>query len=100
MLRCTVIYPNKDGAKFDFDYYLKNHIPLANEILGGTFEVSKGMPGPDGKPPAYLCIATIKVPSPADFAARNQKRGAELAGDVGNYTNIVPTIQMDEILTG
>ncbi len=100
MLRCTVIYPNKDGARFDFDYYLKKHIPLANEVLGGKFEVSKGLPGPDGKPPAYLCIATIKVPSPADFAARNEKRGGELMADVTNYTDVIPTILMEEILTG
>ncbi len=99
MLRCTVLYPNAAGAKFDFDYYLKKHIPLANEILGGQFEVSKGLPGPGGEPPAYLCLATIKISSPADFAARNQKRGAELAADIANYTNITPTIQMEEILT-
>jgi uncharacterized protein (TIGR02118 family) len=100
MLRCTVLYPNKAGAKFDFDYYLTKHIPLANQVLGGQFEVSKGLPGPDGTPPAYLCIATIKVPSAADFAARNQKGGAQLGADVPNYTNITPVIQMEEILTG
>jgi hypothetical protein len=50
--------------------------------------------------PAYLCVATIKVASPDDFAARNRKRGAELAADIANYTNITPTIQMEEILTG
>lgn len=98
MMRCTVYYPNKDGAKFDFDYYLKKHIPLANEILGGSFEVSKGLPGPDGKPPAFLCVATIKVPSPAEFATRNQQRGGELGADIGNYTNIEPIIAMEEIL--
>jgi uncharacterized protein (TIGR02118 family) len=99
MLRCTIVYPKQEGATFDFDYYLKKRIPLAKEILGGRFKVSKGLPSPDGKAPAFLCIATIDVASPADFAARNQKRGAELQGDVRNYTNIVPTIQMEEILT-
>lgn len=100
MLHCTVLYPNKAGAKFDFDYYLKKHIPLANEILGGEFEVARGLPGPNGEPPAYLCLATIKISSPADFAARNQKRGSELAADLANYTNITPTIQVAETLTG
>ena len=100
MLRCIVLYPNKSGGTFNFDYYLKTHIPLANEILGGEFEVAKGLPGPGGEPPAYLCVATIKVASPDDFAARNSKRGAELAADIANYTNVTPTIQMEEILTG
>jgi hypothetical protein len=56
--------------------------------------------GPGGGPPAYLCVATIKVESPDDFAASTRKRGAELAADIANYTNITPTIQMEEILTG
>jgi uncharacterized protein (TIGR02118 family) len=98
MLRCTVLYPNTDGAKFDFDYYVKKHIPLANDVLGGKFKVSKGLPGPDGKGPAFLCVATIDVASPADFAARNQARGPELGADVPNYTNVTPIIQMEEIL--
>ena len=100
MLRCTVLYPNKVGAKFDFDYYLKKHIPLANEILGAEFEVDKGLAGPNGEPPVYLCLATFKISSLADFAARNQKRDAELEADIANYTNVTPTIQMAEILTG
>jgi len=94
-----VLYPNKPGATFDFDYYLKTHIPLANDILGGKFVVTKGLPGPGGEPPAYLCLATITVSSPADFAARNQKRGAELMDDVPRYTNVTPTIQLEEVLT-
>jgi uncharacterized protein (TIGR02118 family) len=98
MMRCTVFYPNKDGAKFDFDYYLKKHIPLANDVLGGKFEVSKGLPGADGSAPAFLCVATIKVASPSDFAARNKARGRELGADVTNYTNVTPIIQMEEIL--
>jgi hypothetical protein len=28
MQRVTVIYPNKTDAKFDFDYYMKKHIPF------------------------------------------------------------------------
>jgi len=99
MMRCTVLYPNREGATFDFDYYMKKHIPLANDVLGGKFRVNKPLPGPDGKPPAFLCVAHIDVPSPADFAARNKARGAELGGDVGNYTNVTPIIQMEEVLS-
>lgn len=99
MLRCTVLYPNKAGAKFDFDYYLKKHIPLANEILGGKFKVAKVLPGQDGKAPAFICIASIDVPSADDFATRNKARGAELGKDIANYTDVTPIIQMEEILT-
>ncbi len=98
MLRCTVLYPNKDGAKFDFDYYVKKHIPLANDVLGGKFKVSKGLPGPDGTAPAFLCVASIDVPSPAEFGARMQKDGGKLTDDIPNYTNITAIIQMEEIL--
>ncbi len=101
MLRCTVLYPNKNGAKFDFDYYIKKHIPFANEAFGlggGGFKVSKGLPGPDGSAPVYLCIATAEIASPEAFAARMQASGAKVAADVPNYTDITPVVQMAEVL--
>jgi uncharacterized protein (TIGR02118 family) len=98
MLRQTVFYPNREGAKFDFNYYLQKHIPLANEILGGKFTIARGLPSPDNKPPAFVCIASIDIDNPEDFARRAQARGSELNADVAHYTNIAPIIQTEEIL--
>lgn len=28
MTKISIFYPNTDGARFDFDYYLNTHMPL------------------------------------------------------------------------
>ena len=32
MIKGTVLYPN-DGGKFDLDYYVNIHIPMAKKLL-------------------------------------------------------------------
>lgn len=100
MLRRTVIDPNKDGARFDFDYYLKTHIPIRKPGFG---RVIRGQQGPShtGWQAAGLFVrCNNKGPSPTDFVARNEKRGGEPMSDVTNYTDVIPTILMEVILTG
>lgn len=53
----TVLYPNKEGAKFDFEYSMQKHIPLANGLLGHEFKVSRGMSSAQVGQPPFLCIA-------------------------------------------
>ena len=36
MVTVNVLYPNKDGAKFDMNYYLTLHIPMLKRVLGIT----------------------------------------------------------------
>ena len=51
MIRVSVLYPKQSGGKFDFDYYLKTHIPLARKLVGGALkrvEVYKGVGGGGG----------------------------------------------------
>jgi hypothetical protein len=57
-MKCvTMIYPNKQNARFDFDYYLNRHIPWARKLSNdrGT-EIRKGMSTPGGGPVPYLCL--------------------------------------------
>jgi hypothetical protein len=34
MIRVNIFYPNKEGGRFDLDYYLHTHMPMANEKTG------------------------------------------------------------------
>ncbi|MEK7216187.1 MAG: EthD family reductase [Chloroflexota bacterium] len=46
MVRISVLYPNKDGARFDFDYFTGQHFDLVKNRLGATLagvEVNKGL---------------------------------------------------------
>ena len=38
MIKVSVFYPNKPGARFDFDYYTATHLPLVRDKLGGACE--------------------------------------------------------------
>jgi uncharacterized protein (TIGR02118 family) len=96
--RVTVVYPNNDGSKFDFDYYMKKHIPWVAGLVGKSIEVRRGVSSAAGSAPPFVCVATIPIDSIADFSAMFTKHGAEILADVPNYTNIEPIVQFDEIV--
>lgn len=94
----TVLYPNKEGATFDFEYYLKKHVPLANGLLRHEFKVSRGMSSAQGGQPPFLCIARIDIGTVAEFMPVLMQHVEELANDIPNYTNVEPVILFEELL--
>ena len=55
MVNLSVLYPHKDGAPFDMDYYLTKHMPLVRERCGAaakSMTVEQGLAGgaPDSPP--------------------------------------------------
>lgn len=98
MQRVTVIYPNKEGAKFNFDYYTKKHVPWVAGLVGKSIEVRRGISAASGSPAPFVCLATILVESIDQFQVVFAKHGAEILADIPNYTNIEPFVQFDEIL--
>ena len=98
MHRVTVAYPNKADAKFNFDYYMKKHIPFVAGLVGRSIEVRRGISSATGSPAAFVCVATIPIDSVAAFQAVLAQYGAEIFADIPNYTNIEPIVQFDEIV--
>ena len=98
MTRVTVIYPRKDDAKFDFDYYTSKHIPFVTKLLGKKIEVRWGISSVNGAPPAFVCVATISIDSVEEFQTLFSQHGAQILADIPNYTNVEPIVQFDEIL--
>ncbi|MGA8187118.1 MAG: EthD family reductase [Candidatus Sulfotelmatobacter sp.] len=98
MQRVTVAYPNKADAKFDFDYYMRKHIPWVAGLVGKSIEVRRGISSATGSSAAFVCLATIPIDSVAEFQAMLSQHGAEILADIPKYTNIEPIIQFDEIL--
>ncbi len=94
----TVLYPNKTDAKFDFDYYMKKHIPFVAGLVGKAIGVRRGISAATASPAAFVCVATIPIDSLAAFQAMFAQHGAEILADIPKYTNIEPLIQFDEIL--
>jgi uncharacterized protein (TIGR02118 family) len=60
VIKVSVLYPHSQGAKFDMDYYLGQHIPLVQNKLGTALKgvsVEQGVAGgtPDA-PPAFVAM--------------------------------------------
>jgi len=99
-MKCaSVIYPNKEGAKFDFDYYMRKHIPMVAGLLDTKIDVQKGISSPMGASVAFVCSARIWIDSVEQFQAMMQQHGATILADIPNYTDIQPIIQIDEVLS-
>ena len=94
----TVLYPNKEDAKFDFEYYMQKHIPLANGLLGHEFKVTKGIASAQGGQPAFLCTARMEIGTMEEFLPVLIQHVGALQNDIPNYTNIEPVIQFEELL--
>src|ERR1700691_1379949 len=99
-MKCvTVLYPNKEGAKFDFDYYMKKHIPMVSGFFGKGIDVQKGILSPMGPSLAFVCAARVWIDSVEHFDATMKQHGGKILADISNYTNIEPIIQIDEVLS-
>lgn len=96
----TVMYPN-EGSKFDMDYYLRTHGPLVREKWESkglkNLKVIRGMATPDPDTPApYQLIALLEFGSVEEFQAAVADSGEEVIGDIANFTDVQPVIQIND----
>ena len=103
MIRVNVMYPKQDGGTFDYDYYLNTHMPLVKERVGDALkrcEVYKGISGAGGAPEPYVTIASLWFDSVDAFGSAFGPHAEEIMGDIPNFSNIQPVVQIEEQLTG
>ncbi|MBN2041918.1 MAG: EthD family reductase [Spirochaetes bacterium] len=102
MIRVDVCYPAKENGRFDFDYYTQKHIPMTMDLLKDygcvRSEVDKGMPGPGGASPLFVCVGYLYFEDLERMAKGLEAIGSKLAEDMPNYTDIEPQIQTSEII--
>ncbi len=103
MIRVTVLYPHKDGAKFDHEYYARKHMPMVGERLKPyglvRYEVDKGLAGgAPGAPAPFVAACHLFFDAAADFRKGIGAHGKEIMADVPNYTNVTPQMQISEIV--
>jgi uncharacterized protein (TIGR02118 family) len=100
MIRVSVLYASKEGAKFDHEYYASKHIPLVQERLTPLgmvrAEIDKGLPGPDGSAPPFVGAVHMFFNSLEDFQKGLGQHAGEIMGDIPNYTDLQPQIQISE----
>lgn len=102
MIKVSVLYPDGDGKKFDMSYYLNSHIPLVSETLGDALinaSYDKGLAGGEpGSSAPFLAIANLFFNSMEEFGQAFSTGAPVLMGDLPNFTNIDPVIQINEVI--
>ena len=102
MFRVSVMYPNKDGARFDFDYYRTRHMSLVTKHLKPfgliKTEVDRGISGGGDQLAPYICVGTLYFESRDGYDKGTAEVGPILRGDISNFTNVTPLRQISEIL--
>src|SRR5690348_10840572 len=101
MIKVTVLYPNDKGKTFNLKYYLDIHIPLVKNRLNTCkkVEIEKGISGAaPGTTPANVVIGYLYFDSVEEFQNAFGPHADEIMGDIANFTNINPTVQISEVL--
>ncbi len=102
MFKVCVMYPNEEGARFDFDYYQTSHMSLVTKHLKPfgliKTEVDRGVSGGGDQPAPYICIGNLYFESRGGYDKGTAEAGPILRGDISNFTNVTPIRQISEIL--
>ena len=101
MIKVNVMYPYTEGARFDHAYYRDRHMPMVKARLGSAcayYTVEKGLTNVPGAPPAFVAICAFICDSAEGYQAAMQEHRAEILGDIANYTDIAPVIQVSEVV--
>ena len=103
MIKVSVLYGNSEGKKFDMAYYCNKHIPMVKEKLGSAcrrVDVDQGLSGaqPGTKPP-FIVMAHGLFDSVDALLEAFGPHADTIMGDIANYTDILPLIQLSEVRT-
>jgi uncharacterized protein (TIGR02118 family) len=101
MIKVSILYPYKEGAAFNMDYYLNRHMPMVRDTIGAACKgiaVEQGLGGPaPGSHPTYVAMGHILLDSVEAFQTAFAEHGAKFMADIPNYTAIEPVIQISEV---
>jgi len=96
----TVMYPKTEQSHFDMSYYLEKHVPLVKERLEAfgleDVRLMRGTATLDGAAPKYEVVAQFAFPSVQHVQDALGRHGQEIIADIPMFTNIQPTIQINE----
>ena len=101
MITVSVLYPNEANTKFDMNYYLSKHIPMVKQKLGAackSVDVEEGIAGgAPGTAATYVAMAHLAFDSVDAFQAAFGPHAEAIMGDIPNYTNVQPVVQISEV---
>jgi len=103
MIKVSVMYPARDGARFDHGYYRDKHMPLVKARMGEacrSYTVDRGLAGGTPGAPPYVAMCHLFCDSVEAFQAGFGPHAKEITADIANYTDIAPVLQVSEVVVG
>jgi uncharacterized protein (TIGR02118 family) len=101
MVKVSVLYPNSADARFDMSYYLTSHMPMVKQKLGAackSMAVEQGVAGgAPGEAAAFIAMGHLYFDSVEAFQGAFGPHAPAILGDIPNYTNTQPTVQISEV---
>ena len=101
MIKVTILYPNDKEKTFNMDYYSNKHMPMVANLLEGSLKLWKIDEGLAGRTPndsiPYLAIGYLYFDKLSDYQDSFAPHASKIVGDIPNYTNIEPIIQISEV---
>lgn len=103
MVKISILYPGAPASTFDMKYYLETHMPMSIAHLSAHrsfrgVSVERGVTGQQpGSSPPFLALWHFLFESLEDFVEAFTPHAAQLQGDIPNYTNVAPIIQISTV---
>ncbi len=94
MLSIHILYPKTDDSTFDMDYYVSTHMPMLADAIG---DACKGWGATKVMAGDWEAIGWCHVESQEAFDSAMAAKGADIMGDVPNYTNVQPSLVVGEV---
>lgn len=104
MIKVSVMYPNTAAARFDHEYYRDRHMPMVKAKLAEAcayYTIDKGLAGGTPEMPApYVAMCHVFCESVDVFQGGMALHGNAIFGDIVNFTDLVPVVQLSEVVVG
>ncbi|HYP83589.1 EthD family reductase [Variovorax sp.] len=101
MIKVSVVYPNDEGHRFDWDYYVGKHMPMVRELLGDALrrdEIEEGLSGPaPGSRAPFAAAVHMYFDSLEAFQGAFGPHAKGILKDVANYTDLRPITQISKL---
>jgi uncharacterized protein (TIGR02118 family) len=102
MIKVSVLYPTTESNKFDIDYYCTKHVELVTGLLGNALKgasIESGLGGgAPGSQAPFIAIANMYFNNIEDFEQSFGPNSGKIMGDLPNFTDIEPIIQISKVM--
>jgi uncharacterized protein (TIGR02118 family) len=102
VITVSVFYPKTANSRFNHDYYLNTHTPLLKRLFEPAglqnLRLLRGSASLDGSPAPYEVLCYFDMPSLEKLQNALAQHGPQILGDIANYTDVQPVLQINEAM--